>query len=135
MTGQCQATLSPHARRFDKQDLSSRWSPGQAGYHTGDAGALGHFGEELPRAEKLGEVLQGHPNRIFPPLSTRAGNFTTHPGNSALQIAQSGFTRVPVDHAPNRLWSEGNLLRLQSVLFELFRNEVPLRNGQLLLFR
>src|SRR5439155_933583 len=69
------------------------------------------------------------------PLGGLAGDLAADRREPALQVPQAGLARVRADQGPYRALAEGDLLRFEAVFLDLLRDQVRLRDLDLLLLR
>src|SRR5215472_12989142 len=136
LAGHREPALSFHLVGFNEQDVASGRRPSQANGNARPLGALGDLGidADLDSAQKLLDHLAGDHQLFGLALGDPARLLAAYRSDVALQIAHAGFARVmPADEA-NRFFREFNLIRFESVLFDLLRNQVTLGDVRLIVF-
>src|SRR4029453_4514408 len=119
-------------RRFDKQNVAAIRGPGQAGSHSGQAGAQRDLVEELLRTQVGGERFFIDSYNLFKPIGDPRCYTAADSSQLALKLAHSRFTCVGPDNFPNRVVRKSNLCGFKTVFRNLSRNEVSLGDSQLI---
>src|SRR5260370_13739972 len=138
MPGHGELLAAAHARRFDENDVAAYRRPNEPDGHSGSLDAFldlllrakfrhaQEFADHFRRYDHLFHLAFGDPPRLF----ARDGS------DFALQVAHACLTREAVDDFLQALVCELDLFpNLQAVLRGLFRNQVPMRDVELLFSR
>ncbi len=99
-----------HFRRLDEQDVAAERCPGQARHHPGDGGARVNFLRlhEDGMPEQFLDHLGCNPGGLFFPFGDVRPDFAADRTDAALQIADTGFTRIQVDDGLEGIFGEGD---------------------------
>src|SRR5215471_2885905 len=114
------------------QYLAAGWCVSQSGDHTGLAGLQPGFANVSGRTKHFGNHLRC--NRCMIDFAARdlSSDATTNSSDLTLELADTGFMRVIADDPAKRVLLKFALLRLESVLLQLTRNKVALRDLEFL---
>src|ERR1700739_3880393 len=135
MPGHGELLPAAHASRLNEDDVAPGRRPDQT---DGNAGLFDTildlaFGAEARNAESFANHLRRHHHLVGLTLCKTASLLSCDRGDLAFQIADTGFTRVAMDHFAQAVVCELDLLsHLQAVLARLLGDEVPVRNVDLL---
>ena len=135
LAGERQAAAASHRRRFDEEDVAADRRPRQTG-RDADLIALEQFVlENFRPAEKLIQIVGVNLADLLFAGRDLLGDLAADRCDLAFEIPQSGFLRVLIDDGADAFVGELDLALLQSVFFDLFRNEMPLGDLELFLLR
>ena len=119
--------------RFDVQDVAADLGPRQARGDARTREAERAVGSEARRSQVVRHVLGRHVPDVGRIGRDLRGHLPRDRADLPFERAHAGFTRVLRNHAPQRLVVDDQLLGRQPVLLALPRDEVHLRDVDLLL--
>src|SRR5207249_3081337 len=115
------------------------WGVGETGCDAGSLDPLGDLLEESPRPEALDEFVWS--DRRLPAGSVAAavcevpGDLPADRGDLAIELADARLARVATDDGAKRLARDRQILLAKAIRAALLRDEVPLRDMDLLVLR
>ena len=119
LPGEDEPLLAGHLGGFHEEHIAAGGSPGQARRHTGDFGALHHFGVVLGLAQVILQVIHIHVEGAFLALGHFGGHLAADGSELPLQVADPGLTGVLPDYLADGLVGDGELVLAEAVLPEL----------------
>src|SRR5439155_25856197 len=137
LTRDRQATLPRVGCRLEEEDVTARGGKRETGRHAWIGRTLAHLALEASRAEPGPHTALVDTQRLGadPTLCDPAGRLAQEVGESTLEIADPGLTRVLADDQAQRAVGDADLLGAESVSLELLRYEVALGDSELLVLR
>ena len=119
--------------RLDEEDVAADRSDRQAGRNSGILGPLPDLAREASRPEPRPRAALVDARRpLGLPLGHTSRRLPAERGDLALEVPDARLPRVLADHRAKRPLGEAHLVGLQSVRLELLRDEVALRDAELL---
>src|SRR5262245_11923154 len=114
------------------QYLAAGWCVSQSSDHTGLAGLQPGFANVSGRAKHFGNHLRCNRRMIDFAARDLSRGAPTNSSDLTLELAHAGFMRVIADDPAKRVLLELTLLGFESVLLQLSRDKVSLRNLEFL---
>ena len=133
ITGHGELAPAGHAHGFDGQQIAAHFRPGQPGYDTDLVFLVGLAETEFPHPGEFTKVFRRDDNGIGLAALDAAHRFSGQIGNLAFQIPDAGLTRIIADQIPQRVLGQRPLPVLERVIAQLFGDQVPLGNLDLLI--
>ena len=136
LPGQGQPGVSLHSGRLGEEEVSSHRRPGEPHGHPRHADPLHEFARERGGgAQQFADDLRSDLERSLLALGELADRLAADLRDGPLHVAEPGLPRVFPDDQRERFAVEDRLVLLvvETVVFELARNEVPGRDLDLLL--
>src|SRR4029453_5711130 len=119
-------------RGLDEEDVAADRCVGEAGRDSGIGRALAGVGRETAWAEPGARLVGVDLDRPGLAPGDLARGLAEEIGDSPLQVSHAGLARVLADHDAQRVLADRDLLAGEAVRLELLRQEVALRDPELL---
>ena len=124
LSGQHDISASRHHIDLDLQGIAAHTGPCKSSYDADFIRRIDHLVRIFFFPQILVNILFCNGDSFFLCCQNLFCRFSAHISDLTLQLSDTGFFRVVACHLPDRMFAEGQLLRLQAVLVKLLRDQV-----------
>ncbi|ENN85911.1 hypothetical protein RHSP_17182 [Rhizobium freirei PRF 81] len=134
VAGNRHAALARHHHAFDRQQHAADFRPGETGDNTDLIFAFGFAMAVARHAEIVGDVLGSHGDRLGLALDDLGDRLAGELHQFALEVTDTGFAGVLLDNDHQSFIADREFARLQCMLLDGLRQQVPLGDFALFVF-